>query len=70
MDVTETYTMTVPEESFSERQARLNFRQRLVASGGHDAIRFIKERGFKWMVAAGPSGQLETRAEFRMRIVQ
>ena len=61
--------MTVTQKTRRDRQLRADGRERFIAAGRRHAIRLGEQRAFQGRMAAAPFGDLQTRAQFRIRLV-
>ena len=69
MDVTKTYTMTMPEKPPAEGQSRADGIERFITTHSDYAIGLFYERFFEWIVTAGPTCQLEACGKFGVCVV-
>ena len=62
--------MAVAEKARFFRQMPADRRQRFIAAGRRDAVRFVEQRLLDVRLAAAPFGDFETRAQLRLRVVK
>ena len=69
-DKTKTHALAVAEKTHRRRQLRADRRERFIAAGRRQAIRFREQHGFQFTLAAAPFGDFQTRAQLRISLVK
>ena len=69
-DVTEAHAMSITEEAHGLGQALLDRRQRFIGARRGDATGFSEERIFQCDITAAPFGNLQTRRQLGVRLVE